>query len=146
MKKLIMAAGVALLMVGCGESAPKCDDSGVKDLVLDASRIELKKEITSSIIYTTSESMKSMVPEREMAKYEEEIEQRYGFKKSLAAIDNENLELLTIRTESTDDKTQRSTCKAQLKFSNGETRDISYTAQMTSEGKLFVEVSDLEKK
>lgn len=138
MKNTIMATAIALLMVGCGESAPKCDDSAVKDLVLDGSRIELKKQITSSEQYKMMEGLTAILGKREKAKIDAE------YKKVFDEIDNAKLELISIRTESTDDKTQRSTCKAQLKFSNEKTADISYIAQMTSEEKLFVEVTSLE--
>ena len=53
------------------------------------------------------------------------------------------LELTAIRDEKIEDRIKKSTCNAQIKTSNTENMNINYTAQITSDGELFVKIEEL---
>lgn len=55
-----------------------------------------------------------------------------------------NINVLSIRTNAKDNELKKSECKADIAFSNGNTVPIGYTAQITSDGGLYVSVSGLK--
>lgn len=54
-----------------------------------------------------------------------------------------SLKLISIRTDSVDENTNKSSCKAQFTSASGKVLDITYTAQKTSDDEIFVEVYGL---
>ncbi len=107
----------------------KCSDYSAKKLV---------KEITAQEI-ARANLMKATIPKHRYmwndfkAKHEQ-IEK---------IIDSYDLKVISIRTDSIDEKVKKTTCKAQVKSGNGHIVDITYTVQKTSDGQLFVEVFGL---
>ncbi len=138
-------------MVGCSDSAPECSDSDVKDLVLNISKKELKKQVSiekhcqeykrrAENFANSSDKVKSNT----MYKDDNKFVRQQVAKCEQSFNELDKIDLTAIRTASIDEETKKSTCKAQLQFRNGYTKDISYTAQMTSEEKLFVELYGLQ--
>ena len=135
MKNMLIAMTVALSIVGCSD-VPECSDSDVEKLVIQITGDSLLKK------YSTP---------RRGSKLEKEYIRIHGeewyksnmphIKKVWAVVDS--LELTAIRTDSSDEKLKKSTCKAQASTNNGNIIDISYSAQETSDGNLFVEVYGL---
>lgn len=170
MKKIIMATAVGLLMVGCGESAPKekvgsapaCGSNDVKTSVLANFKAELDEQhrLNSGIkakekfiAEYQSKLVKSGISERDKKYYEKTIksyEQGIEQLKHYLEILNSTA-ISTIRTDTMDDKAKKSTCQAFIKisepmhFMNPYTKyDITYSAYITSDGELFTEVNKFE--
>ena len=149
MVKMLAVGIIAVLMTGCGNSAPKCDDSDVKELVLDIAldNANYRKlyDSASDIYIVNGESLSG---DQFRAKYT-----NGGVLQIIGTIERyKNAKIKNIRTESTDDELEKSTCKAQLETgattigkANWPARliDITYTLSKTSDGNLFAEVSGL---
>lgn len=158
MKNVLVSIVVALLVVGCNSGAPECGDGDVKKLVMDIVKPAGYKKLgiygNKIVIYGLS------VPidgdrEGDIAAYNK-WQSAYGGSKDglnmalnmISAARNgykniNNAELITIRVESNDDALRKSTCKAQVDLNSGSNINISYSAQITSEGDLYVEVFGL---
>ncbi len=136
MKKIILATTVALLMVGCGKEAPSCDDSDSKELVVQIAIDKYTKVLMPMIAQANlpSDNVWSLMME--------------SYKK---------ITIKNIRTDSSNDELEQSTCKAQIEkpgytmpLGDGKTVeqpgrvvDITYKLSKTSDGELFTEVYGL---
>ena len=136
MKTVILAATVAVLVMGCGDATPKCDDSEVTESALSvATTVIMKQEIYQKMYKMTTASMRTRVAQYEMDRYnptDDDIEKK---------IEEYDLEIINIRTSNIDEAIQKITCSAQIKSGNGQTHNFDYTAQQTEDGNLFVEGS-----
>lgn len=133
--KKLWALGVVCAIFffnGCTSQAPQCADSDVKELVIDISTREGKRQAGYESLSRGFEHSNSDKDKLELQKMLDNIDKRY-----------EGMSLTAIRTEESNNEIQKSSCKGQLLFSNQATFDISYTAQYTEDDQLFVEVYGL---
>ena len=169
MKNIVIAIIASFFMVGCNAGAPECDDGDVKDLVMNIIKQEYYKQMGMKSIDGNNIVMYNgqlVVPidgdeDDDMAAYKI-WQEKYGKKGSekiirlqknsiLRSISNtrnaynnlNNAELRAIRMDSKDEEIKKSSCSAQLDFKNGNIRNISYTAQTTSDNQIYVEVYGL---
>ncbi len=96
MKKIVLATAIALLMVGCGKSAPGCSDSDSKELVI---QIVSEKRIVR--LQSTIETINREIKKNKDTK----DKQIYNLEKELEAY--KNLTIVNIRTESKDDELEK---------------------------------------
>jgi len=145
MKKIVLATAVVLLMVeSYASESPTCSDDVVKELVLNISKKEVKRKLASDPTYNYWHQMVNMAGDRWTDGLNDAQIQWYEKKtKEIAAVDKINLK--AIRTDGIDEGLKKVTCKAQLEFTNGYKHNINYTAQITSEEEVFVEVNGLLK-
>lgn len=123
----------------------KLDKFKSDKFILDKAR--LKNKSKSYIDYYTNPTFRAKSEAFERQKQESERQKRdderqkqiHEYQKQ---IDEFSSNLIAIRANSIDEKIKKSTCKAQIQFRYGETKDIEYTAQKTDE-KLYVEVYGL---
>lgn len=130
---IIGVAGIGLSLNGCTSGAPKCSDSDVQELVVDISAKEGKRQAGYESLVQGLEHSSSEEGKQDLQGMIENIDKRYA-----------GLSLTAIRTSESNDEIQKASCKGQLLFSNQVTFDISYTAQYTEDGQLFVEVYGLK--
>lgn len=133
MKKLsltvIIGVGAMLLLTGCGKETIKCDDEAGKDLVMQIVEEEVKDSLIGSREVLTDDNipyLSTISTERADKKY-----------KDL------DYQLVQIRTESMDDKSQKTECAAKLRDANGKEYGITYSLSITSDDKLYAEVRGL---
>lgn len=170
MKKIIMATAVSLLMVGCGDNAPKenivqkkdiapkvdrapeCSTNDVKNIIIEGFNTSEEAQKPAKIA-SLKESMDWHTKNMEVAERDHDF---FEFKKSAdiykenkASIQDLNKEhkfnLKKILTESADDRAKKSICNAELHLTRGEKTwilDIDYTAQYTSNGELVVKMTN----
>lgn len=126
-----MGTAVALLMVGCGDSAPECGSNDVKNMITDG-------------IYTDRVNvMKSAIEDYKQANYSELVAK---VEDGLKTVEKYKFNINNIVTESSDDKAKRSSCSAEINtvWKNQQyTWNIKYNAYYSADGKLIVK---LEKK
>ena len=138
MKKKVLSAiivtGTIMILTGCGESAVKCDDNEAQKIVMGISKDEIKNQLVK-------------IRSRGLGTYaiwQELSDKEPGLKKAVEEIDKEyinmNPKLANIRTESIDDKFEKSECAAEIVAENGNKIDITYKLSKTSEGNLYAEV------
>ena len=159
MKKLIMAATIALLTVGCGESkpeeklAPACGSNDVKNMIIDGFSANSTEE-TKKQIEKNKKNIQELEAKIQKDSHGPMVKLWEKFladnKKSLAANEaalkngenSYNFDLKRILTESVDDRAQKSVCKAELHATREGKHyiwDLEYTAQYTSDGELIIE-------
>ena len=117
---VMMGVGATMMLSGCGKSAVACDDSDAKELVAQIANDKLKNWVSSSADYNTMNS-------------EEKITTTEYLVTKIGAI----------RTESMDDKLEKTECAAQINVPDYNKIDITYKLSKTSDGQLYAEVSGL---
>ena len=135
MMRSLYTAGIASMILslsGCTSGAPQCADSDVQELVVDISVKEGKRQAGYASLLQGLKHSSSEEEKQDLQVMMDNIDKRY-----------EGMSLTAIRTHESNDEIQKVTCKGQLLFSNQATFDISYTAQYTEDGQLFVEVYGL---
>lgn len=156
-----LATIVILVLIFMPKGAVECDDSDVKALIIDISNDTLRPELIGQAILT-------QLPRQETAAEAEADNIRlknlglYGnfsyeawnkakekddyARKVIEYVDNQiaemNITPTNIRINSKDDQIKKTECEANLKFSNGKTYPIEYTAQYNEDGQLYVKVSN----
>ena len=151
MKKLILtiitAVGAGILLTGCGSSVPAGSDSDVKELVCQIARDEFRRQLTPEVysriakvpvaflgLKITYEDLKAKSAKDENAK------------KTVKAVDkiisNAKIYVENIRMSKIDKELKKSYSSADLHIDK-HIMPIKYTAQINSDGKLYVEVSEL---
>ena len=151
---------------GCGNSgAPLCSGGDVQDLVKDISEEEtvfqifkeifLKRRGNSQFVYlnianTTVKNWKSLIDSGGIIggfkkdESDKMLQLILGFIDSAEMqVSNANMKITSIRTSKKNDELKKSECDANLPFSNGNTLPITYTAQMSDDDVLYVEVLGL---
>lgn len=122
----------ATMLSGCGKSAVKCDDSDAQKTVMEIVSEEIKNQFPGEGFERYS-IIKQSTEER-IQKRVAEVEEIYN---------QMSPTLINIRTDKMDDEMQQSECSADIKFSDGDTRQIQYKLSITSEDKLYAEVFGL---
>ena len=149
---VISALFLALLLcAGCTKSgAPSCTDESVIKLVLDISAGELRNQLfeAGKIEYGVRDAFGVL-----RGTYDDfgKLKDSPGYEKArelMSAVDKQiataNISLANIRVNSKRDDIKKCGCVADLVFSNGKTHNITYTAQFTEDGKVYVEVAGLK--
>lgn len=129
---VIVALSVSMMLSGCGKSAVKCDDSDAQKTVMEIVSEEIKNKFPGEGFDRYS-IIKQSTEER-IQKRVAEIEEIYN---------QMSPTLINIRTDKIDDEMQQSECSADIKFSDGDTRQIHYKLSITTEDKLYAEVFGL---
>ena len=144
---------------------PTCSEVTVTKSVINIANNRLYKELLPSNLDGYSEKILNEAKDTEVYKaYEKIDDQGVGFfygtipveefikfvevsntartvhNKIIKLIKQINANVTAIRTESNQPNIQKVSCDAQLLLSNGKSMPIKYTAQTTSEGKIWVEL------
>ncbi|EMA9490383.1 TPA: hypothetical protein U5E00_004330 [Yersinia enterocolitica] len=111
------------LLVGCGDSTPKCNSDDAKSLVVDISKKQIKKQFDQ----LRNSQMSGMVPKD---------------------ADNIKLDVINVRTVMHDSSLDTYTCSADLKMTLPEKANelpITYNIQKTddSNGQFYINVFGL---
>lgn len=113
----------ASLLVGCGDSTPKCNSDDAKSLVVDISKKQIKKQFDQ----LRNSQMSEMVPKD---------------------ADNIRLDVINVRTIKHDSSLDTYTCSADLKMTLTEKTNeipITYNIQKTDDknGRFYINVFGL---
>lgn len=171
MKNLTCVIGLLALLpvAGCSSnSTPTCTNETVKQLVLEISNEELFKQLLpeqlqrnySQIIEETKDSavykeyqkidmqgagfVWGTMPVKDFMKFAEISQAAKAAKEKInQKIKEINLSLAGIRTSSEEPDVKKISCESNLVHANGNTFPIRYTAQLTEDKQIWVEVSGL---
>jgi hypothetical protein len=139
-KQILLLISALFIFQGCSSDAPSCSSSDVKNLVLEISIEEIQKALFArfgggaSIMYERVKNNNfDGIKESDKAGWIQLREQYDSIT---------NLSLDSIRTSEVDDKLLKSTCEGDLNL-NGKSFNITYDAQITDEGDLYVNVYGL---
>ena len=145
-KNVVLPVIIALFISACSGGAPSGTDSDVKDLVIEITTDELRKQLVPVIYQKVTNVPVGLVGMK--VTYDGLLEKRNEDKNSeiISAIDdimNEaSISLKNIRVDSVNDEIKKSESSADIVI-NGKTSPITYTAQENSEGEIYVEVFGL---
>ncbi len=135
MKNVVLMAmisvGATLVLSGCGKSAIECDNGDAKKLVMEITESEIKNQFALALGFSYAQ-LKQISKDTQAAAAI--IDKRY----SEAAPT-----LTNIRTESMDNKLEKSKCAAEISYTNGNKTDITYNLSKTNDSKLYAEVFGL---
>lgn len=146
---MIIFSVIVLITFMRGHGAPGCSDSNVKASILNIAENELKnKLIMIAFVELNALSIIQANPTRTTYKYWNNVKgDNETIKRVVEHVDKQYVErnpnLTGIRTKDKNDKVKKCNCLATLIFSNGNSLPISYDAQFTEDGELYVEVSGL---
>jgi len=149
-----------IVCLSCSKSgAPSCNDEPVKKLVLDISREEFRHALFDNAIkYNTELPRHNLGTQVHDLTYDEvnklkdapDINTPYKeeARKLMSTVDQQvtalNINLTNIRLNGKHDDIKKCECGGDLTLSNGKALPITYTAQYTEDGKIYVEVSGLK--
>lgn len=140
MKKIFTFIAAAFLLAGCSDNAPSCSSSDVEGLVLEISIEEIQKQLFNrfgggaTVIY-------DRVKNKNYDGLKDEEKQTFiDLRKQYDSMND--LSLDSIRTSEVDEKLLKSTCEGKLNL-NGASFDITFDAQTTDNGDLYVNVYGL---
>ncbi len=149
---LLAILGLSMMVcLSCSTSrAPSCTDEPVKKLVLDISAGEVRNQLfqAGKIEYGIRDG-RGVLP----GTYDDfrKLQDTPGYEKArelMSFVDQQitaaNISLTNIRLNGKHDEIKKCECGGDLVFSNGKTHPITYTAQYTEDGKVYVEVSGLK--
>lgn len=137
---------MALLLSACGGGTPKGTDSDVKDLVLEITMGEIKKQITPVMYQKVTKVPVGIIGLK--ITYENLVKNINKEKNSQVidaiddAMDDMEVSLKNIRMNNVDDAIEKSESSADI-IINGKSSPITYTAQRNSDGDIYVEVFGL---
>ena len=126
-----------------GGRIPRCDDNDVKNLTVDLA-LAANIKATREKLESSKHWLNVVFAKEKESGYKNKF--RNDIKMSEAALQIfDSAVLRAIRTDSIDDRFQKSTCKAEI-FMTSELGNIiwnvDYIAQMTSDGRLYVEITE----
>jgi hypothetical protein len=151
MKKMILtimtAVTASILMTGCGSSVPSGSDKEVKKLVCQIARDELRRQLTPAVY---SQITKIPVGLIGLKITYEGLKAKYGkdkhAKETIETVDKiiakTKVSVENIRMNKIDKELKKSYSSADLRIDDNKT-PIKYTAQINSDGQLYVEISEL---
>lgn len=155
--------GMSLLVSGCGAEPPSCSDGEVQDTVMDISLNEIRSQLLPKLITKVKYENEGQLDFQ--TDFPQELDMKFAMtrkadvkeweafrdsKKGVAMVfdtldkmvDDMNLQLEGIRTVGANKDTLMSACAAQIS-GNGQNINITYQAQVTDSGKVYVEVAGL---
>ena len=152
--KYVIGVAVAIVSIVLGitfirgSGAPGCSDSNVQALVLEIAGDEVKNSILNEYIRTELGTDPRVQGSPKYEDWNELKDQNEKIRKIIEQVDKRFSEfkpnLSGIRTDDTNDQTQKCKCGATLTAANGNSLSISYVAQLTEDGQLYVEVYGLK--
>jgi len=144
MKKLFVST-MFIALVGCSEKGASlsCNNTEVTSLVMNIASKELKEQLFKLFFLNEASILPRDIAEMTYAEFKSKATSGIG-KKVLDQTDSTvaSIKLTDMRLQGKNETTGMISCAAKLSGKNGDT-DIRYTAQLTDEGKLYVEVSGL---
>ncbi|GLQ33317.1 hypothetical protein [Litoribrevibacter albus] len=131
-----------LALAGCGSSVPECNDSDVTDTVLSIILTEVRQSNFATMaakdgIYDELNYEKAVQKQDDnplLKTVVEKVEDKYPEGK---------MELDAIRTTEINEALVSTSCAARLLIANGNEVDITYSAQETDDGEVWIEVYGL---
>lgn len=167
--EILVACFVVFSFTGCSSnSTPTCGDENVKNLVLEIAHealfkqllpeqipinlAELIEETRDSATYSEYEKIDPQgegfaygtMPVAYFLKFAEISKTAASIKENIAKqIKEMNISLDAIRTSSRNTDLKKVSCESNLASANGNTIPIQYTAQLTEDKKIVVEVTGL---
>lgn len=149
--QLVIAIFTALLINSptFGGSTPKCSDTAVKEAVISISeetlRDSLMRQVSSEHGFGVSPTLKFTDMKEWSQSGESEDERFIPIVEQVEFLVKESsVSLKAVRTQGTRSSVNKSYCEADMLFAhNGIELPIKYTAQLTDDGELYVEVSGL---
>lgn len=157
----MLCLGVLLTTIGgCGlTGAPLCTDSEVKGLVIKITNEELVSQLfkielrnkagaypASVLARISVDTWKNNPPEPKSvaSNFTFDVKDIHGIISAVEAQVSElRPELSGIRVVAREDTYKKVSCSAQIVFQNGKELPITYTAQLTEDDDVYVEVQDL---
>jgi len=118
------------LVLGCAKKAPECGSDKAKSLVLDATK--------DFIIHGYTSSIKNNLNLNEFNNWDEVI--TFSKEKAIEQYNNADVKLDIIRTDSVDDVALKSSCSADIVDNMENRNSITYTLQLTEDGRIVTEV------
>ena len=146
-KMMLISIGMAIVLTGCGKSAPECGSDDVKNIILNIVEREYIKTL-SFFAAVSPLSTDQILENPDISENDKE-----SIRKAIQIYRNSNPAVLNIRTENTNNDIQKSECAADvqvnaknpiLQTSTTVTLPITYHASITTDGKLYVEVLGLK--
>lgn len=151
MKKLAVLAVIACVSVG--NSVPvmafwskkiACDDSKVKSTVLSILRESLQNQLFKVYIYNAIGSLPNQWAGLSYKEFKAQVStdlERAALKKTDETV--ESIRLTAIRLQGVNEQTGAVSCAANFVDRAGDGGSVTYTAQPTTDGEIYVEVQGL---
>lgn len=140
-KQIFLLISSLFIFQGCSSDAPSCSSSDVENLVLEISVEEIQKSLFLKYGYAAS-MMYKRVKNNNFDGIAKEDEKAILIQLREQYDSINDLSLDSVRTSEVDDKLLKSTCEGNLNL-NGKSIDITYDAQTTDGGDLYVNVYGL---
>jgi len=144
MNRLKMGLGltVALALTGCGDSPPECDDSDVTDTVIqiminEFRQAEYAQKAAASGVYDELNYEKAVIAQEDnelLRPFVKMAEDKYP---------DGVVEVDAIRTESVQEELLKTSCIARFAAEGSAGAEMRYSAQVTEDGEVWIEVYGL---
>jgi len=146
MKKIHLTLLSLIFLTACSDNkmSLSCGDTEISDLVLEISTEELKNQLFRVFLYQRLGRFSGFSNTMSYAEYlstEDNKMKTLIVKQTEETVSNVNLTAIRLQEKNT--TTGMVSCAAALSVNGGENANITYTAQMTNEDELYVEVSGL---
>lgn len=136
------ALSLSFALTGCGATPPACDDSAVTDTVLNIVLTQLRQANFTSVAMKNG-VYDEMNYERAVQKQDDNKLLKLVVDKVEANFPEGHMDLEAIRTTDIDEEIAATGCAARLTGKNHARMDLTYTAQETEDGDIWVEVYGL---
>ncbi len=149
---------VALLLAGCASGPPPCDDVEVTDLALSIAKdVVVQQAFLTNLREATGAFPASIIGSVPVSTWKtnppkpEELTNRFSFtveqvheviRKTEGQLEQTGMHITAVRVDDINEKTGKAFCGANLTLGNGKSWPISYTAQYTEDGQMYVEITD----
>ncbi len=146
MKKISLTLLSLIFLAACSDNkmSLSCGDTEISDLVLEISTEELKNQLFRVFLYQRLGRFSGFSNTMSYAEYlstEDNKMKTLIVKQTEETVSNVNLTAIRLQEKNT--TTGMVSCAAALSVNGSENSNITYTAQMTNEDELYVEVSGL---
>lgn len=145
MKRFIIAASCMVLLSSCSPKAPSCNEESVTKLVMEITTKEVRNQA-----FDTNMKLGGMIT---LQSYDELNAQKDApgaekLKEIIRSTDQQiadsKLTLSGIRVNSVKNEIKKCECGGNITNANGASIPITYSAQYTEDGQVYVEVSGLK--
>lgn len=145
--KLVIAIVLSVVAIGCSNNTPSGTDKNVKGLVIEIATEEFRDQLTAMYYKEVNPFAAYTGTKMTYAFLLKNSSSNNNYKKVLKTVDELMVKctftLKNIRVDKVDDNINKSWSSADL-FVNDTKRSITYTAQINSDGELYVEVFGLK--
>jgi len=143
--KLIIFSCISIAIFGCSNT-PKCSETEVTDLVMEISTDKLKNQLVNQAIISEFQTNPKVYGNPTYAQLNEQKSKDENIQKIIDIVDKQvaeiGMKLSAVRANSDSDD-NKCNCGCTLTLSDGNKADITYTAQKTDDGQIYVEVFGL---